>query len=52
MLVNKTLQHIDMNDCQINRESAEFLVSLFMLRPNMILLHTEKNPHIFDSVMT
>lgn len=51
MLSNKTLQHINMTDCQINRETAEFLVSLFMLRPNMILLHTEQNPVMFDSVM-
>lgn len=51
MLSNKTLQHIIMTDCQINREIAEFLVSLFMLRPNMILLHTDHNPVIFDSVM-
>lgn len=50
MLSNKTMNHLIISDCNIDRKTAELIVSIFMLRPSMILVHTNSNPQIFDSV--
>lgn len=50
MLSNKTMNHLIISDCNIDRKTAELIVSIFMLRPSMILVHTNSNPQIFDAV--
>lgn len=50
MLSNKTMNHLIISDCNIDRKTAELIVSIFMLRPSLILVHTDNNPQIFDSV--
>lgn len=50
MLSNKTMNHLILSDNNIDRKTAEMFVSIFMLRPSMILVHSDRNPQALDSV--
>jgi len=50
MLSNKTMNHLILSDNNIDLKTSEMLVSIFMLRQSMILVHSDKNPQAFDSV--
>jgi len=41
MLSNKTLQHIILTDCAIDRCTAEFLIGVLLLRPNVLAIHSD-----------
>lgn len=43
MMSNKSLTHLLMTDCNINRNTSQFFVLMFSMRPSILLVHTDRN---------
>lgn len=50
MLSNKTMIHLLIKNCEIDKNTAEFFLGCLMIRTNCLFLHTENNMQMFDGI--